>query len=108
MRFLFTWKNNVLHVCIFEGGSTFCAIAALVLMDKLYDAFNEKEIKRLKRWCISRQQTGFQGRPNKPVDTCYSFWVGATLKVSQYWKGQLFYNVKFTFNYYWQIYFQIF
>ncbi|CAC5412231.1 PGTB1 [Mytilus coruscus] len=64
-----------------HGGSTFCAIAALVLMDKLYEAFNEKEIKRLKQWCISRQQTGFQGRPNKPVDTCYSFWVGATLKL---------------------------
>lgn len=28
-----------------------------------------------------RQQNGYHGRPNKPVDTCYSFWVGATLKV---------------------------
>lgn len=26
-----------------------------------------------------RQQNGFQGRPNKPEDTCYSFWVGGTL-----------------------------
>ena len=66
----------------FVGGSTFCAIASLVLMNRLQGAFNEKQVKRLKRWCISRQQTGFQGRPNKPVDTCYSFWVGATLKVS--------------------------
>ncbi|GAB0207388.1 geranylgeranyl transferase type-1 subunit beta [Grus japonensis] len=28
-----------------------------------------------------RQQNGYHGRPNKPVDTCYSFWVGATLKL---------------------------
>lgn len=26
-----------------------------------------------------RQLDGFQGRPNKDQDTCYSFWVGATL-----------------------------
>ncbi|XP_026111016.1 geranylgeranyl transferase type-1 subunit beta-like [Carassius auratus] len=26
-------------------------------------------------------QTGFHGRPNKPVDTRYSFWVGATLEL---------------------------
>ena len=24
---------------------------------------------------------GFQGRPNKDPDTCYSFWIGATLKL---------------------------
>lgn len=64
-----------------HGGSTFCAIASLVLMKKLHETFNKEQINRLKRWCISRQQTGFQGRPNKPVDTCYSFWVGATLQL---------------------------
>lgn len=26
-----------------------------------------------------RQQTGFNGRPNKLVDACYSFWVGGSL-----------------------------
>lgn len=35
----------------------------------------------IKRWCIFRQVDGFQGRPNKPVDTCYSFWIGASLKI---------------------------
>ncbi|XP_061172532.1 geranylgeranyl transferase type-1 subunit beta-like [Saccostrea echinata] len=64
-----------------HGGSTFCAIAALVLMNKLETSFTPKQYKRLQRWCISRQQSGFQGRPNKPTDTCYSFWVGATLKL---------------------------
>lgn len=37
--------------------------------------------KNVIRWLINRQQDGFQGRPNKPVDTCYSFWVGAALKI---------------------------
>jgi hypothetical protein len=31
------------------------------------------------RWLLLRQDTGFNGRPNKLVDTCYSFWVGASL-----------------------------
>ena len=66
------------------GGSTFCAIAALVLMDRLEATFSPAEIEGLKRWCVRRQLTGFQGRPNKPVDTCYSFWVGATLNVTQH------------------------
>ena len=66
------------------GGSTFCAVAALVLMDRLESTFSPAEIEGLKKWCVRRQQTGFQGRPNKPVDTCYSFWVGATLNVIQH------------------------
>ncbi|CAL5431333.1 unnamed protein product [Camellia sinensis] len=24
---------------------------------------------------------GFQGRPNKPSDTCYAFWVGGVLRI---------------------------
>ncbi|XP_074649953.1 geranylgeranyl transferase type-1 subunit beta-like [Tubulanus polymorphus] len=64
-----------------HGGSTFCGIASLVLMKKLDQAFTIKDLNRLKRWCILRQQTGFHSRPNKPEDTCYSFWVGATLKL---------------------------
>ncbi|XP_013385112.1 geranylgeranyl transferase type-1 subunit beta [Lingula anatina] len=64
-----------------HGGSTFCAIASLVLMNRLHSTFTPSQIEKLKRWCIFRQQSGFQGRPNKPVDTCYSFWVGATLQL---------------------------
>ena len=54
----------------------------------------------LVRWCVSRQRilnfdhlgmytpstittttdaAGMQGRPNKPEDTCYSYWIGGTL-----------------------------
>ncbi|GLH16099.1 Geranylgeranyl transferase type-1 subunit beta [Gryllus bimaculatus] len=64
-----------------HGGSTFCAVAALSLMGCLESALTEKQLKGLRRWAIARQIDGFQGRPDKQVDTCYSFWVGATLKL---------------------------
>jgi geranylgeranyl transferase type-1 subunit beta len=64
-----------------HGGSTFCGIASLSLMGHLDGAFSDKKLEGLKKWCLFRQQTGFNGRPNKPVDTCYSFWVGAALKL---------------------------
>jgi geranylgeranyl transferase type-1 subunit beta len=63
-----------------HGGSTYCAIAALVLMDRL-DVFSPDQLDKLQRWLLLRQINGFQGRPNKPDDTCYSFWVGASLRV---------------------------
>ncbi|XP_068422727.1 geranylgeranyl transferase type-1 subunit beta [Clinocottus analis] len=64
-----------------HGGWTYCAIASLCLMGRLEEALSQRELDRIRRWCIMRQQSGFHGRPNKPVDTCYSFWVGATLEL---------------------------
>ena len=49
-------------------------------MNKL-DVLDPKKKDRLIQWCLNRQTTGFNGRVNKPWDTCYSFWIGATLKV---------------------------
>lgn len=63
-----------------HGGSTFCSVASLYLMNKL-DILDERQIKKLREWCLNRQTTGFNGRVNKPWDTCYSFWIGSTLKV---------------------------
>jgi len=63
-----------------HGGSTYCAVAALSLLDGL-DRLPERKRASLVRWCINRQITGFQGRPNKPEDTCYTFWLGATIKM---------------------------
>jgi len=63
-----------------HGGTTYCAIAALNLTDQL-SILSQKEIEKIKRWLVFRQVDGFNGRPNKPVDTCYSFWIGATLKI---------------------------
>jgi len=63
-----------------HGGSTYCAVAALSLMGKL-DALGD--VSGLVRWLVARQvpDSGFQGRPEKPPDTCYSFWVQATLHI---------------------------
>ncbi|XP_076066537.1 geranylgeranyl transferase type-1 subunit beta [Oratosquilla oratoria] len=65
-----------------HGGSTYCAVAALDLMGHLKSAFSDTQHERLVRWLVLRQTDGgLQGRPNKPPDTCYTFWVGASLKL---------------------------
>ncbi|XP_023935859.1 protein farnesyltransferase subunit beta isoform X2 [Bicyclus anynana] len=63
-----------------HGGYAYCGIAALGLLNrtKLCD------MDALLRWCVNRQTTvegGFQGRTNKLVDGCYSFWQGATFPI---------------------------
>lgn len=68
-----------------HGGPTFCAVAALSLMGKLSVALTSNQLSNLRRWCLFRQDGGFQGRPNKPTDTCYSFWIGATLKLLDFY-----------------------
>ncbi|CAG8545295.1 942_t:CDS:2, partial [Funneliformis caledonium] len=62
-----------------HGGSTYCAISSLYILNKLDIGLLSKEQTLF--WLISRQETGFQGRANKPPDTCYSFWIGAALKI---------------------------
>ena len=66
-----------------HGGSTFCAVASLKLMGQL-ERFFEVNIDSkniLVQWCLSRQIEGIQGRTNKLEDTCYSFWIGASLNI---------------------------
>ena len=66
-----------------HGGSTFCAVASLKLMGQLERFFevNIDSKNNLVQWCLSRQIEGIQGRTNKLEDTCYSFWIGATLNI---------------------------
>lgn len=65
-----------------HGGSTYCAIASLSLLGKLDIVLDNNKCKILERWAVNRQTNGgFQGRPNKDPDTCYSFWLGATLSI---------------------------
>ncbi|XP_026667894.1 geranylgeranyl transferase type-1 subunit beta isoform X2 [Ceratina calcarata] len=64
-----------------HGGSTFCAVASLFLMNELHNVLSHDQLSRLRRWCLMRQDSGFHGRPGKPSDTCYSFWIGATLRM---------------------------
>lgn len=59
-----------------HGGSTFTGLAALALMGTLRRL---PQPQRTVRWCVERQVGGFQGRPNKDEDTCYSFWIGGSL-----------------------------
>ena len=58
-----------------HGGYTFCSLAALILLNKTH--LIDKE--QLLHWAVHRQmrfEGGFQGRTNKMVDGCYSFWQG--------------------------------
>jgi geranylgeranyl transferase type-1 subunit beta len=68
-----------------HGGSTFCGVAALVLMNRLDVILDNAEWKQqLLEWCVKRQLGGMQGRPNKVEDTCYSYWIGGTLRLLGY------------------------
>lgn len=73
-----------------HGGATYCAIASLRLMGYIEDDFLSKGVSTsiintpmLLDWMMQRQAAdgGFQGRTNKPSDTCYAFWVGGVLKM---------------------------
>jgi len=53
-------------------------VAALSLLNRL----TTLDLPRLTRWVAQRQgcvEGGFNGRTNKLVDGCYSFWQGAVL-----------------------------
>lgn len=63
-----------------HGGTTFCALAALQMSGQL-QGLPTVVLERIRRWLVMRQSDGFQGRPNKLVDTCYSFWIGASMKI---------------------------
>eukprot|EP00941_MAST-03F_sp_MAST-3F-sp1_P003372 g3372.t1 len=59
-----------------HGGYAFNALAALHLLGKMDLCDHEGAL----RWLCARQmrfEGGFQGRVNKLVDGCYSFWCGA-------------------------------
>merc|ERR1712224_563324 len=58
-----------------HGGYTFCGLAACMLLG-IQDRLN---VPALLGWVTSRQMSaegGFNGRTNKVVDSCYSFWQG--------------------------------
>jgi hypothetical protein len=66
-----------------HGGSTFCAVASLALLDRL-SALSSRRRRLLINWLADRfasNGTGVQGRANKPSDTCYSFWCGGALQI---------------------------
>ncbi|KAH9815512.1 terpenoid cyclases/protein prenyltransferase alpha-alpha toroid [Melampsora americana] len=112
-----------------QGGTTYCALAALNLLDRLDDSLSSEEALETARWLVHRQNefhdlpdeesdegsnslqdeikptkdvkvpeasgvssdslpqnheplvAGFQGRPGKLLDACYSFWCTAALSI---------------------------
>ncbi|EFA07131.1 Protein farnesyltransferase subunit beta-like Protein [Tribolium castaneum] len=59
-----------------HGGYAFCGLSALIILGKGHLC----DLQALLRWTANRQmrlEGGFQGRTNKLVDGCYSFWQGA-------------------------------
>nr|BAN42347.1 protein farnesyltransferase subunit beta, putative [Entamoeba invadens] len=63
-----------------HGGYTYCAVSALALLGRV----DEIDIDKLVRWLIQRQmpvEGGFNGRINKLVDVCYTFWQAAVFGV---------------------------
>ncbi|KAM4664528.1 protein farnesyltransferase subunit beta-like [Discoglossus pictus] len=74
------WEGGIGGVPGMEahGGYTFCGLAALVIMKKVHLL----DLKSMLRWVSFRQmrfEGGFQGRCNKLVDGCYSFWQAGLL-----------------------------
>ncbi|CAO1321505.1 unnamed protein product [Diamesa hyperborea] len=65
-----------------HGGYSFCGAAALALLGTT----STVNLNSLLRWAVNRQmryEGGFQGRTNKLVDGCYSFWQGCLVQVVQ-------------------------
>ncbi|GAA99528.1 uncharacterized protein L969DRAFT_47466 [Mixia osmundae IAM 14324] len=80
-----------------QGGTTYCCLASLAMADSLHKIDDPAS---LIRWSVSRQvepdeeqrealaergqtdrMAGFEGRPGKPPDACYSFWQTASLQI---------------------------
>ncbi|KAG1368044.1 Protein farnesyltransferase subunit beta [Cocos nucifera] len=64
-----------------HGGYTFCGLATMILINEA----DRLDLPSLLDWVAFRQgvEGGFQGRTNKLVDGCYSFWQGGVLALMQ-------------------------
>jgi len=61
-----------------HGGYSYCGLAALAILGTAQDCLN---LDSFLEWLCRRQmcyEGGFQGRANKLVDSCYTFWQGAS------------------------------
>ena len=75
------------------GGSTFCAVAAVYITQQHCPGHSSGATLLLDyirgpclRWAVHRAQHhtlggGYNGRPSKIADTCYSFWTGGTINI---------------------------
>ncbi|KAH7425246.1 hypothetical protein KP509_11G046000 [Ceratopteris richardii] len=74
-----------------HGGYTYCGLAALILINQAH----QLDLPALLNWVVFRQgkiEGGFQGRINKLVDGCYSFWQGGVFPCLQLLPEQLLHH----------------
>ncbi|KAM3173519.1 hypothetical protein ACTXT7_012336 [Hymenolepis weldensis] len=90
-----TFEQSMMSCITYEGafgswpkleahaGITYCVLASLKLMNRLDKVFPVGSFERQKliNWLLSRQHGGFNGRCQKDADVCYTFWVGASLRM---------------------------
>lgn len=116
----------VLSTCNYDGGLgqgegaeshaglTFCGLASLALFLE-YDADNDLHSvhnwNKTLRWLAHRQvvgnderwdeeeKGGLNGRTGKPADTCYAFWVSASLEILEPGSSNKFVNSEAVENY---------
>lgn len=65
-----------------HGGYNYCALATLLILKSAHLC----DMAAQESWLLRRQvklEGGFQGRTNKLVDSCYSFWQGAALAMCE-------------------------
>ena len=83
--------------CEAHGGYSYCGIATLVLLKKL----NEIDTNSFVRWLVNRQMTkegGFNGRTNKLVDSCYSFWQGSIFNMIYLGDNKFTYDMELLYD----------
>lgn len=73
-----TWEGGIAGEEGLEahGGYSYCGLAALAIIGQA----QALDVDSFLHWAVHRQmglEGGFQGRTNKLVDSCYSFWQGA-------------------------------
>ncbi|CAJ2648250.1 unnamed protein product [Trifolium pratense] len=74
-------ERSMLELATLPFLYTFCGLAAMILIGEA----NRLDLPRLLDWVVFRQgkECGFQGRTNKLVDGCYSFWQGGAVALLQ-------------------------
>ena len=83
--------------CEAHGGYSYCGIATLVLLKRL----NAIDIESFLRWLVNRQMTkegGFNGRTNKLVDSCYSFWQGSIFNMIYMGDNKFTYDMELLYD----------
>ena len=83
--------------CEAHGGYSYCGIASLVLLKQL----NKIDMNSFLRWLVNRQmikEGGFNGRTNKLVDSCYSFWQGSIFNLIYMGDKKFNYDMELLFD----------